>query len=37
MKSNKPCGEKQIFKVSGKDTKGTNKVIRYATLKTFQA
>jgi hypothetical protein len=33
IKSNKPCSEKQIFKVTDKDTKGTNKVIRHARLK----
>jgi hypothetical protein len=33
---NKPRGEKQMFKVSGEDTKGTNKVIRHAPFKTAQ-
>jgi len=33
IKYNKQCGEKQIFKLSDKDTKGTNKVIRHARLK----
>jgi len=37
IKSNKPCGEKQIFKLSGKVTRGTNKIIRHAPLKIAQA